>query len=127
MSNHNVNVPFSPSTNLIEVTEGIEGKVPEVDEEESEEEVDDNEVHCRVCANGRVVCPGCTHGEIPRELFMGCGVTIRCPLCFNMDKARQDKIFMELHYDDQDSEEVSDYYHYMHKDVRRAFPGTIFY
>jgi hypothetical protein len=39
---------------------------------------------CYLCWNARKVCPRCTDGKIGiefKELFMGCGELIRCPVC----------------------------------------------
>jgi hypothetical protein len=44
---------------------------------------------------------------------MGCGVLIRCPLCFGFDIALQDKKFMQDYYEDLDNEIVVRYKCYM--------------
>jgi hypothetical protein len=64
---------------------------------------------CDLCKGKLIVCPGCTRGKIDDELFMGCGVHIRCPSCFGFDIALEDKKFMEEHYENLTSEIVLRY------------------
>lgn len=54
---------------------------------------------CDICHGHLYCCPGCSGfaGTYP-DLFMGCGVSIRCPKCFGYDKALKDKKFMEKNY-----------------------------
>lgn len=66
-----------------------------------EDDNDDNV--CYLCGGNGTVCPGCTGGKIQKidsRLFMGCGVEIRCPVCFGIDVAYIDKLFMKKYYND---------------------------
>lgn len=45
------------------------------------------------------VCPGCTGGRIG-DLRMGCGVSIRCPVCMGYDEAERDRDFYKQYYCD---------------------------
>ena len=49
-------------------------------------------IKCKLCNDSKLVCPGCTGGEIPDEFFASCGQLIRCPLCVGYTEARQDTI-----------------------------------
>lgn len=85
---------------------------------------------CYLCSDKRVLCPGCTQGKIPSNLFMGCGVLIRCPECVGYDKAMEDKIFMKRTYwppKDSDSSEYAEYekgqnFDKMEKELDKQFP-----
>jgi hypothetical protein len=83
--------------------EEIEYLTEEIDCYLGNKETKDN--RCWMCSDSRRVCPGCTRGKIPRELFMGCGVAVRCPVCMDYESAFDDINFYLRHYDDDSSDE----------------------
>jgi hypothetical protein len=65
---------------------------------------------CYHCRNDRIVCPGCTRGRIRieyEELFMGCGVRIRCPVCVDPIGVAADVAFFRPRYNRNDEESES--------------------
>jgi hypothetical protein len=64
---------------------------------------------CDLCNNSRMLCPGCTNGKLQKEfpeLFMGCGVLIRCPECVDYNGALEDKeLFNSLYHNTDDESE----------------------
>ncbi|KAL9016620.1 MAG: hypothetical protein Q9185_006032 [Variospora sp. 1 TL-2023] len=59
---------------------------------------------CWVCRGERGICPGCTGGKAQEfDAFMGCGVTLACPLCMGLEFMFEDKAFLEQYYWDEPS------------------------
>ncbi len=56
---------------------------------------------CWACSSSRSICPGC--GGVGREygVFMGCGVSLACPLCMGLDTAEYHKSFLQVYYWDK--------------------------
>jgi hypothetical protein len=84
---------------------------------------------CILCGDDRVICPGCTGGHLGSDLFMGCGVYIRCPRCVGYGKALKDKEFMKSIYWPNESQTWDDitrmqkeYYAEMLTDLVEQFP-----
>ncbi|KIM82810.1 hypothetical protein PILCRDRAFT_820096 [Piloderma croceum F 1598] len=82
---------------------------------------------CRLCGTERMFCPGCTGGMISEvghaDLFMGCLVDIRCPLCVGEAEAYEDKDFWQRHYWTHDPEEAKNYTQMQMDDIERKYPG----
>lgn len=61
---------------------------------------------CWVCGGERSICPGCTGGVAQKfDAFMGCGVSLACPLCMGMDFMHEDKRWLQDYYWDEPIEE----------------------
>lgn len=67
---------------------------------------------CFFCGGNRWICPGCTGGKSERfDVFMGCGVSLACPLCMGQDVADEHRYFLQARYysdveDDDDAVEA---------------------
>lgn len=80
---------------------------------------------CYLCDEARVLCPGCTRGFIQyrhEELFMGCGVLIRCPLCVGYGGALRDVEVLKANYLNEDHSVADRQYAEMERDIRKKYP-----
>jgi hypothetical protein len=57
------------------------------------------------------------------NLFMGCLVDIRCPLCVGEAEAYRDKDFWKRNYENGGSEEAKEYTKMQMDDVEKKYPG----
>jgi len=54
--------------------------------------IDDGD--CCVCNGTRHICPGCTGGVADKfEVFMGCSVSLACPLCVGLDVSMEHMVY----------------------------------
>jgi hypothetical protein len=54
---------------------------------------------CSFCCGGRLFCPGCTGGRAQEfGVFMGCGVSLACPLCIGIDFSLEHRAFLQEYY-----------------------------
>jgi hypothetical protein len=63
-------------------------------------------VKCELCLDSYTVCPGCTGGKIDQDLFMSCGLEIRCPICIGYDEAFEDAEIFKKYYNIQDTKDI---------------------
>jgi len=89
----------------------------------------DLDYDCPLCSTSRTICPGCTRGLIGEvgheDLFMGCGVELRCPLCVGEEEAYADKDFWRAHYHDNNTEETTQYSRMQEADIEKKYPGWL--
>ncbi|KAJ3034867.1 hypothetical protein HDV00_004555 [Rhizophlyctis rosea] len=79
------------------------------------------------CVN-HLVCPGCTRGGFDSDLFAGCGVDVRCPVCMGYEAAKMDSDFWNANYwggvlSDEHVGDIERCLREWVEDFRRIWPG----
>jgi hypothetical protein len=62
--------------------------------------------NCGLCRGDRWICPGCRIGPEDFGEFVGCGVSLVCPLCIGTEFSLRHKAFLKAYYWDEPPAEV---------------------